>query len=98
MKFEITTKHSASSYGVPVCLVNGELVEGFDGFKKIQKKLELTNFEIGEFLNRSSRAVDEYRSGKRTIPAEVWLMLDDMLHRREPDDDVHVDKEYREEM
>lgn len=97
MEFKITTRHPASSYGMPICLIDGQLVDSCHGFKGIQKKLELTNFELGEFLNRSSRAVDEYRSGKRTIPAEVWLMLDDMLHHREPDD-VYVDGEYRDEM
>lgn len=82
MQIEITTKHTESKYGMPVCLIDGELVESSEGFKKIQEFLGLTNFEIAELTGKSTRAVDYYRNGSRVIPAEVWLMLKDMLERK----------------
>ena len=39
MRIEITTEHSASSYGQPVILVDGELVDTQEGLRAIYEAL-----------------------------------------------------------
>ena len=39
MRIEITTEHSASSYGQPVILVDGELVDSTEGLRAIYEAL-----------------------------------------------------------
>jgi len=79
MKIEITTAHAASSYGVPVCLINGQLVDDKDGLKSCLEQLGWSRSELAKRTNKSLDAINSYGCGRLPVPANVWLVLRDQL-------------------
>jgi len=75
MKIQITTKHAASSYGQPVCLIDGEMVDPAPGFLACLDHLGWSRADAVEHLGKSRPSVDKYATGERMIPADVWLVL-----------------------
>ena len=79
MKIKITNNHSASSYGIPVCLIDGELVDDADGFTACCKALGWSRAEAAEKLGKSIHSIDFYRSKipgrSQSVPPNVWLVL-----------------------
>ena len=74
----ITTTHAASSYGIPVCLIGGQLVDPTPGLLACLDALGWGRQEFAARIGKSEKAADGYRYGK-PIPAEVWNVLRDAL-------------------
>ena len=84
MEIEITTNHSQSSYGIPVCLINGDIVDDADGFAAACKALGWSRETVAEKTGKSLGAIDRYRTkgpGAQPVPAEVWNVLKDALEQ-----------------
>jgi len=79
MKIKITTNHPASSYGIPVCLVDGELVEDDLGLKACLKSTGWTRGDLAKASGKSLDAINSYASGRLPVPPNVWLVLRDQL-------------------
>ena len=80
MKIKITTNHPRSSYGVPVCIVDGYLVDDADGFIAACKWLGWSRKKAAEMTGKSLGSIDRYRTkgpGALPVPAEVWNVLRD---------------------
>lgn len=75
MSIKITTQHSASSYGIPVCLVDGELVNDSAGIRACMDKLGWGRLETAEKTGKSLGSIDNYLYGRLPVPAEVWNVL-----------------------
>ncbi|WP_013626615.1 helix-turn-helix domain-containing protein [Rubinisphaera brasiliensis] len=76
---KITTKHSASSYGCPVCLIGGNLVNDSDGINACREQLGWTQRELAERCGKSLVMAQKYCQGVAPVPAEVWLVLREAL-------------------
>lgn len=76
---EITTDHPQSSYGVPVCLLNGHPANHSDGIKACMRALGWRIADAAKATGKTARAVQGYRSGETPVPAEVWNVLRDAL-------------------
>lgn len=79
---EITTAHPASSYGVPVCLIDGELQDSGPGLQTVLKELEITRPKLCKMTGKSMSSVNQYCAGVIPVPAEVWNVLIDEMDRR----------------
>lgn len=76
----ITTRHPASKYGVPVVLNDaGQPLEPTDGLRACMSRLDWANRTLAEKCGVSVRAVENWLQGRRTIPANVYLVLADAL-------------------
>lgn len=65
MIYRITTDHAASSYGVPVILRGGRLVDYSDGIAGICAARGVTSAEMAEALGVSARTVEGWRVGRQ---------------------------------
>lgn len=81
-KIEITTHHAASSYGQPVCLIDGQLVDDKDGLLACLDALGWDRNVFADKIGKSWRSADAYRYGTMPVPAEVWNVLKDALEAR----------------
>ena len=79
MVITITTRHPASSYGIPVCLVDGNIVNDSEGIRACMDKLGWGRLETAEKTGKSLGALDNYLYGRQHVPAEVWNVLRDAL-------------------
>ncbi len=78
----ITTDHEASSYGVPVCLIDGELQDDVDGLRACMAALGWKQADLAERTGKTLPAVGSYLYNRRPVPAEVWLVLRDALREK----------------
>lgn len=82
---EITTDHPQSSYGIPVCIIDGNIVDDSEGFAASCKALGWTRKTVAERTGKSLGAIDRYRNkgpSTQPVPAEVWNVLSDALAAR----------------
>lgn len=79
MTIKITTNHSRSSYGIPVCLIDGELVDDSTGIKAAMKALRWKVEDAATATGKTPRTIIGYRTGQFPIPADVWNVLRDAL-------------------
>lgn len=79
---KITTRHPASSYGIPVILNDlGIPMDYPDGVKAVLKRLRWTSRVAAEKSGITKRTVDAYRQGTLTPPSAAFLnVLGDALH------------------
>jgi DNA-binding transcriptional regulator YiaG len=74
---QITTDHSASSYGMPVILSDaGKLVDYAPGIKALRFKLKLTTQQLGEACGVSARTVEGWEQGRMPPAAPLNVMAD----------------------
>ena len=89
----ITTAHPAvTKPGLPVCLVDEELVEPSEGFCECLSALGWVIPVAAERLGRSEIAVKRMRCGTLDVPAECWNVLRDELERIEREKQMIRDK------
>ena len=81
MTITITTDHPASSYGIPVCLIDGKLAEDADGFRAACHYLGWDRAIATIKTGKSKHPIDLYRTGRRPIPAEVLNALRDEVEK-----------------
>jgi len=79
MKIIITTNHTRSSYGIPVCLIDGEVVDDWDGFAACCTALGWTRQDAADATGKALGSIDNYRNGRLPVPAEVWNVIRDSL-------------------
>lgn len=73
----VTTKHSASSYGVPVILDDrGSLMDYGPGVRAIQDKTGLDNQALADACGVSVRTVEGWRQGRIPTAAALNVMAD----------------------
>jgi hypothetical protein len=82
MKITITTAHSASRCGIPVCLIDGELVPAGPGMLAAIKALGWDRYELADKCGKSRASIDRYAVGLAPVPAEVWNVLKDALEAK----------------
>lgn len=72
---QVTTKHSASSYGQPVILTdNGEVMDYAPGIKAIRDKLGLTTQSLADLCGVSRRTVEGWEQGRMPTAAALNVM------------------------
>ena len=79
MDIVITTTHAASSYGIPVCIVDGHLVNDAEGIRACMACLGWSRGETAKKTGKSLGALDNYIYGRAPVPAEVWNLLSDEI-------------------
>ena len=79
-KIEITLDHARSSYGVPVCLVDGDVVDDADGLRACMKHLGIKQPALAEATGKSKGTIESYLYRGMPVPAEVWNVLSTMLN------------------
>lgn len=80
----ITTGHSASSYGVPVCLVNGKLQDDVNGLRACLEVLGWRQSDLAKHSGKTTKTIQSYLYQDRPVPAEVWLVIKDALKKSGP--------------
>ena len=71
---QITTDHSASSYGQPVILSDGgEVLDYADGVKAVRSKLGLSTAEFADKMGTSRRTVEGWEQGR--LPSNTAMLL-----------------------
>jgi len=88
MTITITTDHPQSSYGIPVCLLDGDPVDHGDGIRACMRELGWDRAAASRATGKSMAAIDRYTAGRQVVPAEVWLVLRDALANRLCDKDT----------
>jgi DNA-binding transcriptional regulator YiaG len=83
---QITTKHTASSYGHPVILDGeGQLLEEHQGVQAVRRMLGLTTAAMAERCGVSRRTVEGWEQGRSVPTAALNVMadlVDDAMARR----------------
>lgn len=74
-KITITLDHPRSSYGVPVCLIDGQPVDDADALRACMEHLSLTQAELADLTGKSKGAIESYLYRGRPVPAEVFNVL-----------------------
>lgn len=73
----VTTKHSASSYGVPVILDDrGSVMDYGPGVQAIQERTGLGNEQLAEHCGVSVRTVEGWRQGRTPTAAALNVMAE----------------------
>lgn len=81
MQIEITTNHPASSYGIPVCLIDGQPQDDAAGLRACMELLSWSRAQTGEQTGKSLSSLDAYLYGGKPVPAEVWNVMRDAIHQ-----------------
>lgn len=72
---QVTTKHSASSYGQPVILTDGgEVMDYAPGIKAIRDKVGLTTQSLADLCGVSRRTVEGWEQGRMPTAAALNVM------------------------
>lgn len=72
---QVTTNHSASSYGQPVILSDGgEVMDYAPGIKAIRDKAGLTTQELADLCGVSRRTVEGWEQGRMPTAAALNVM------------------------
>ena len=80
---EITTAHSASSYGQPVILSDGgEVLDYADGVKAVRSKLELGTQQLADSCGVSKRTVEGWEQGRMPTASALNVMRDLLLQNK----------------
>ena len=77
---KLTTDHSASSYGIPVFVCGGELLENGKGVEGVRKERGWSTAQLGEICGVSARTVEGWEQG-RTVPTEAIMRLNHELEQ-----------------
>ena len=83
MTITITTDHPQSSYGIPVCLLDGDPANDRDGIRACMRELGWSRADAALKTGKTKAAIDKYTGGVSPVPAEVWLVLRDQLQGRD---------------
>ncbi len=74
---QITTNHSASSYGQPVILADdGAVMDYATGVKAVRKKLNMSTAQLAEACGVSRRTVEGWEQGRLPNAAALNVMAD----------------------
>lgn len=71
---ELTTAHSASSYGQPVFVLNGELIEYAEGVKSLRELKGWSVAEMAGHMGASKRTVEGWEQGRPVKLMALKLM------------------------
>lgn len=80
VQITITTAHPASSYGVPVILLDGEPVDYVEGVTAVRERLNLTHAQLAEKCGVSPRTAEAWAQG-RPVSAAALNVMSDLLSK-----------------
>lgn len=70
----VTCDHPASSFGLPVIVDGGEVVEYAEGIKAIRDKCGLTTQSLADLCGVSRRTVEGWEQGRMPTAAALNVM------------------------
>jgi len=73
---KITTRHPASSYGMPVIIDGGHVVDYAAGIKAIRAKLGWGTQQLADVCGVSRRTVEGWEMGRPPTAAALNVMAD----------------------
>jgi DNA-binding transcriptional regulator YiaG len=74
MELELTTSHSASSYGQPVFVLDGELIAHPEGVKALRELKGWNQQQLADEMGTSVRTVQGWEQGRPIMPMALKLM------------------------
>ena len=74
MRLQLTTDHSASSYGVPVFVRGRELLDYAPGIRALRETLALTQRELAERCGVSRRTAEGWEQGRMPSVQALYAM------------------------
>lgn len=60
--------------------MNGEYMKKFERLRNLREDQDLTQSQIGKYLNISQRCYAHYENGTRDIPIEILIQLADLYN------------------
>ncbi|MFT3992511.1 MAG: helix-turn-helix transcriptional regulator [Luteolibacter sp.] len=72
----VTTKHPASSYGMPVIIDGGRVVDYATGIKAIRAKLGWSKQQLADACGVSPRTVEGWEMGRPPTAAALNVISD----------------------
>ena len=85
---KLSTTHSASSYGHPVFIIDGKLVDYCQGLRAARESLCLSRAQLADLLGVSARTVEAWEQGLRNPSKSALLLLKKiMAEQREIEND-----------
>jgi DNA-binding XRE family transcriptional regulator len=74
MSLNITTDHPASSYGLPVFIINNQAIDYADGVKLFRQLNKLSTRDLAKLCGVSPRTVEGWEQG-RPVPAAALNVM-----------------------
>jgi len=74
MALKLTTTHSASSYGQPVFVLDGQLIDAPQGVKALRQLKGWDQAQLALEMGASVRTVQGWEQGRPIMPMALKLM------------------------